>query len=106
MVGIFGTINKLKPKQYDEKYCALTSFNIILARFSEKMTIFAASNLNNLSRSIMKYKGYNIGKLSRYIVTGFSNKSGYVWNVNKDEKNVHFNTLKEAKEYINKQIKQ
>jgi hypothetical protein len=54
----------------------------------------------------MKYKGYNIGKLSRYIVTGFSNKSGYVWNVNKDEKNVRFNTLKEAKEYINKQIKQ
>lgn len=54
----------------------------------------------------MKYKGYNIGKLSRYIVTGFSDKSGYVWNVNKDEKNVHFNTLKEAKEYINKQIKQ
>lgn len=52
----------------------------------------------------MKYKGYNIGKLSRYIVTEFSNKSGYVWNVNKDGKNVHFDTLREAKEYINKQV--
>jgi len=53
----------------------------------------------------MKYKGYNIDKLSRYIVTEFSNKSGYVWNVNKDGKNVRFDTLRGAKEYINKQIK-
>lgn len=50
----------------------------------------------------MRYKGYNIGKLSRYIYEG--GRDGYYWNVNKDGRNVCFNTLREAKEWINKQI--
>lgn len=49
----------------------------------------------------MKYKGYNIGKLSRYIISGFSSDGGHVWNVNKDGVNRRFYTLREAKEYIN-----
>lgn len=53
----------------------------------------------------MKYKGYNIGKLSRYVISGFGNSTGYVWNVNKDGENSHFDTLKEAKQYINDQLK-
>lgn len=50
----------------------------------------------------MRYKGYNIGKLSRYIYEG--GRDGYYWNVNKDGRNVCFNTLREAKEWINKQV--
>ncbi len=49
----------------------------------------------------MKYKGYNIGKLSRYIYEG--GRDGYYWNVN-NGRNVCFNTLREAKEWINKQV--
>ena len=51
----------------------------------------------------MRYKGYNIGKLSRYIYEG--GRDGYYWNVNKDGRNVCFNTLREAKEWINEKIK-
>jgi len=49
----------------------------------------------------MKYKGYNIGKLSRSVYE--LGREGYWWNVNKDGRNVHFDTLREAKEWINKQ---
>ena len=30
----------------------------------------------------MKYKGFNIDKVSRYIFNGFDNTAGYYWNVN------------------------
>ena len=50
----------------------------------------------------MKYKGYNIGKLSRYIFEG--GRDGYYWNVHKDGHNVCFRTQREAKEWINKQV--
>lgn len=52
----------------------------------------------------MKYKGFNIGKLSKYIVHGFDNSEGYYWNVNLDQQNVHFNTLREAKCFINNKL--
>ena len=50
----------------------------------------------------MKYKGYNIGKLSKSLYGGKDDK--YYWNVNFNQRNVHFETLREAKEYINKQL--
>lgn len=50
----------------------------------------------------MKYKGYNIGKLSRSVYEG--GRDGYWWNVNKDGKNRLFGTLKLAKEWINEQV--
>ena len=50
----------------------------------------------------MKYKGYNIGKLSRSVYE--LGREGYWWNVNKDSKNRLFGTLKLAKEWINKQV--
>ena len=50
----------------------------------------------------MKYKGYNIGKLSRSVYE--LGREGYWWNVNKDGKNRLFGTLKLAKEWINEQI--
>jgi hypothetical protein len=53
----------------------------------------------------MKYKGYNINKVSRYIFSGYDNSDGYFWNVNKNCKNVRFNTLKEAKEWVNNVIR-
>ena len=49
----------------------------------------------------MVYKGYNINKVSSYIFSGYGNKNEYFWNVNKNCKNVRFNTLKEAKEWVN-----
>ena len=52
----------------------------------------------------MKYKGYNIGKISRYICNGYGNTNGYYWNVNKNGQNRRFDTQKEAKEWINVQI--
>lgn len=52
----------------------------------------------------MKYKGFNIGKVSKYIFHGFDDSDGYYWNVNKDLKNVHFDTLREAKDYINNKL--
>jgi len=52
----------------------------------------------------MTYKGFNIGKVSKYIFHGFDDSEGYYWNVNKDLKNVHFDTLQEAKKYINKRL--
>lgn len=51
----------------------------------------------------MKYKGYNIGKLSRSVYE--CGLEGYWWNVNKDGKNRLFGTLKLAKEWINEQVK-
>ena len=48
----------------------------------------------------MVYKGYNINKVSSYIFSGYGNKNGYFWNVNKNCKNVRFDTLKEAKEWV------
>lgn len=51
----------------------------------------------------MKYKGYNIGKISRYIYNGYSGREGYYWNVNKDGNNRLFPTLREAKEWVNSQ---
>lgn len=50
----------------------------------------------------MKYKGYNIGKLSRSVFEG--GREGSFWNVNKDGRNVCFDTLREAKEWINKRV--
>lgn len=50
----------------------------------------------------MKYKGYHIGKISNYLFSG--GRDGYSWNVCKDYKNVRFSTLREAMEYINKQV--
>lgn len=52
----------------------------------------------------MVYKGYNINKVSSYIFSGYGNKNGYFWNVNKNCKNVRFGTLKEAKEWVNNAI--
>lgn len=53
----------------------------------------------------MKYKGYDISKVSKYIMHGFDySVEGYYWNVNKDLKNVHFDTLREAKEWINNKL--
>lgn len=53
----------------------------------------------------MRYKGYNIGKLSRYICHGFDySVKGFYWNVNKDGRNVRFESLRLAKEWINEQI--
>lgn len=43
--------------------------------------------------------------LSRYIFSGYDNRDGYFWNVNKNCKNVRFNTLKEAKEWVNNAIR-
>ena len=53
----------------------------------------------------MKYKGFNIGKASKYIFHGFDSSEGYYWNVNWDLKNVHFDTLREAKDFINNKLK-
>ena len=53
----------------------------------------------------MTYKGYKINKVSRYIFSGYDNSDGYVWNVNKNCKNVFFGTLKEAKEWVNNAIR-
>ena len=50
----------------------------------------------------MRYKGYNIGKLSRCVYEG--GRDGYYWNVNKDGKNRLFFTLRQAKTWINKQV--
>ena len=51
----------------------------------------------------MKYKGYKIGKISRYLY-GCGRDDQYFWNVNKDYKNVCFTSLRKAKEWINEQI--
>ena len=53
----------------------------------------------------MIYKGFNIGKVSREIFHGYDGRPGFYWNVNKDGENRRFNTLREAKEYINTKIK-
>lgn len=52
----------------------------------------------------MKYKGYNIGKVSRYIFHGFGNKEGHYWNVNFNQRNALFHTLREAKAFINNKL--
>lgn len=51
-----------------------------------------------------KYKGYKIGYRS---LEWHSYKKGYCWNVHKigSNSNVCFETIREAKEWINKQIK-
>lgn len=53
----------------------------------------------------MKYKGFNIGKVSKYIFHRFDDSEGYYWNVNHNYQNVHFDTLKEAKYFINSKLK-
>ena len=62
---------------------------------------------NNLSQrsTKMKYKGFNIGKVSKYIFHRFDDSEGYYWNVNHNYQNVHFDTLKEAKYFINSKLK-
>lgn len=50
----------------------------------------------------MEYKGYKIGKISRYLYGGRTDQ--YFWNVNKDYKNVCFTSLRQAKRWINEQI--
>jgi len=52
----------------------------------------------------MKYKGFEIGKVSRYIFNGFDNSDGYYWNVNFNFQNACFNTLKEAKAFIDNRL--
>lgn len=52
----------------------------------------------------MIYKGFKIGKVSRYIFHGFDNTTGYYWNVNFNYQNRLFRTLKEAKDFVNNQL--
>ena len=52
----------------------------------------------------MRYKGYNIGKVSRHLWGGSVDK--FYWNVNDGHNNVHFDTLREAKEYVNNKLKE
>lgn len=52
----------------------------------------------------MKYKGFNINKAGKYIFHGFNNSEGYYWNVNWNMRNVHFDTLREAKDFINTKL--
>ena len=54
------------------------------------------------SNIIVEYKGYKIGKVSRYLYGGRDDQ--YYWNVNKDYKNVCFTSLRKAKQWINEQI--
>lgn len=50
----------------------------------------------------MKYKGYNISK--EFYIPSLMGYEKHRWLVFKNGKNCWFNTLKEAKEYINKKI--
>lgn len=49
----------------------------------------------------MNYKGYKIEKRSKDPFNG--NECNFCWNVNKDNKNLRFDTLQEAKKWINNQ---
>lgn len=49
----------------------------------------------------MNYKGFKIEKASRYVFHGFDNSKGYYYNVNYNFKNARFDTLREAKEFVN-----
>ena len=50
----------------------------------------------------MIYKGYKIEKTSNALWGG--SPESVCWNVNKDGKNIRFDTLREAKQWINAKI--
>ena len=54
----------------------------------------------------MIYKGFKINKVSRYIFHGFNNANGWYWNVCFNFQNAHFDTLKEAKDFVNSKLLQ